>query len=1816
MCLLIKVGLGDNSGRKRARHQLAILMFALALAEPANALDPQKAISQFTHTAWSAKDGIPGPVRAIAQTADGYLWLGTEAGLYRFDGLRFVPWESSYDERLPGSSIWSLSTARDGSLWIGFGSNGISQLRDGHLQSYSPSEGVPGSGVMSIVEDASGSIWAGGQYGFSKFEGGKWRRIGAESGYPAPGAQALFIDHRGTLWAATDGLNFGLSENPIRRNTILTLGANDQRFTETGQAVGMIWMMTSAPDGEVWMADTSGRAVRPVRGSTDSKTDIPLGDEPLCLLFDNNKSLWVGLIESGLRRIPDLAQSESSALDHFQASDGLSGGLVYSTFKDREGNIWFGTASGLDRFRENKVTPFSAREGLDPDQQIALTSTADGSVWIISYTRDSVRRFYQGRFVTSKLPAYSASDSTRILSLSANGNSVLVGGNFKLAKEADGKFSFVHNLDIETGTNVEAIAHDATGGLWVAVTGWWRAAPDNVAKILRFRNGEWIDFSASASLPKYHCRAIYGDRQGRVWLGFENGEVAVYESDKFRVYSANDGLPSGRIFAITSDRAGNVWIGGEGGLSRFDQGRFVTVTKENGLPGYSVSAIVEDEDGSLWLACALGIFRVSQRELDKALASSSYRMEGMIIGGTDGLRGLPRQREPFPTATRATDGRLWFATTGGVAVIDPRQLPKNLLPPPVTIESVKADDRLIAPAAGIRLRPNTKEVEFEYAALSLMDPERVQFRYKLEGYEDDWQGPVSTRQVRYTNLPPGTYRFRVIASNNDGVWNETGASWDFSLAPAFYQTVWFRAAAIAVTLLWLFALFQVRLRRIKRHNAELRQENSERKRAEDALQQTRAYMTASESLSVTGSFSWKVATGEISWSDEVFRIYEWDPSIKPTPERVRERIHPDDLDSFDQTVERAAREAKDLEYEHRIVMPDGTIKHLEILSHAVKDKSGEVVASVGAVKDVTERKRAEALLTGEKRLLEMIATGVALNEILNALCLIIQEQRSGTLASVLLLSSDGIHLDSAAGPNLPEGWIRQMASLAIGPCAGSCGTAAYRGLAVIVSDIETDPLWDVPEHRAAALSYGLRASWSNPILSSEGKVLGTFCMYYRETKSPSPDDLELIELATYLARVAIERDRAEEALRRSEGFLADGQRISHTGSWSWNVSSEKVAWSEEHFRIFGFDPEKTEPSFQLFLETIHPEDRPLIEQGLDEAVRGKSGFDLEFRIALADGSIKNVQGVGRPVLMHSGDLSHYVGTTVDITARKHAEALLAGEKRLLEMVARDDSLTHILDALCRLVEELSSGARSSILLLDPNGNRLRHGAAPSLPKAYVDAIDGSLIGPSAGSCGTAAYRAQPVIVSDIATDPLWTDYRDVALPHGLRACWSSPILSSEDKVLGTFAIYYREPRTPTPQQLEIIEQITHLASIALERKRAEGALRASEQVARGQVEALIQSLDILATAPPPEKFIGQMLSTIGRLLNAQSVILWLWDETTDSVVFHAGAHGTNLVPVEQAHPFVKDGLSWKDNPGLQEMFFTGVPAACEDIENDPRISKALRDYFRSTGTRKFLTIPTLVGGQVKGFIGIRHGDRAPYRPEEIELAQALAHQAMFAIQLNQSAEQSRLAAVLDERNRMARDIHDTLAQGLTGVIVQLQAAEDATSKGYKKDATSHLKSARDLARAGLNEARRSVRALRPQALEEATFWQALQTTIKNATVGTDLHAKFQLRGRMRELPPLVQENLLHIGQEALTNTLKYAHATLFEARLSFNAAEVRLELHDNGVGFKPNGHHDGFGLTGMQERVTQIGGELSVTSARGKGTKIVVTSPHTQEGLS
>jgi len=733
-----------------------------------------------------------------------------------------------------------------------------------------------------------------------------------------------------------------------------------------------------------------------------------------------------------------------------------------------------------------------------------------------------------------------------------------------------------------------------------------------------------------------------------------------------------------------------------------------------------------------------------------------------------------------------------------------------------------------------------------------------------------------------------------------------------------------------------------------------------------------------------------------------------------------------------------------LRFEREFLRGNGDVVPVEVSYSALRGRYYQAI-----IRDISQRKRREALLAGENRLLGMVAKGDSLADILDSLCLLVEQQSSDVLASILLMDPNGKQLRHGGAPNLPKAYTKAIDGAFIGPSVGSCGTAAFRAEQVIVSDIATDPLW--ADFRELALAHSLRACWSTPIFSSEGKVIGTFAMYYREPRSPTPGEQDTIKHITHLAGVAIQRKLAETARRESEAYLAEAQRLSHTGSWAWAPATGEIRyWSEETYRVLGFDPDAGPPRFDTFLQRLYSEDQNRVKELFENAVREKADFETDYRIVHPSSAIRNIHSVGHPVCDEAGHFVEFVGTVIDVT----------------------------------------------------------------------------------------------------------------------------------------------------------------------ESKRSEEALRASEQLARGQVEALAQSLDVLTTAPEPEKFIGQMLNTIGRLLNAQGVTLWLFDESTDSFIWRLMSDGGKLVPLDPEHPIMHDPSFWKQNSAIQELLFTGGPVICEDVETDPRVTGAWRDYLKRRGAKRFLAVPLLIGGQVRGFIGVRHSDRAAYRPEEIELTQALAHQVMLALQLNDFAEQGQRAAVFEERNRMARDIHDTLAQGFTGVIVQLEAAEDAISCGSRKEADNHLHRAGELARRSLSEARRSVHALRPQALQEHNFWDALKGMIKNTTVGTALHTRFAAQGKPPELPQAWQENLLHIGQEALTNTLKYAHAHNFVTRLSYKARELRLELRDDGDGFKVKEGHDGVGLAGMRERVEQMRGELKITSARGKGTTITVILPYNEESMS
>lgn len=554
---------------------------------------------------------------------------------------------------------------------------------------------------------------------------------------------------------------------------------------------------------------------------------------------------------------------------------------------------------------------------------------------------------------------------------------------------------------------------------------------------------------------------------------------------------------------------------------------------------------------------------------------------------------------------------------------------------------------------------------------------------------------------------------------------------------------------------------------------------------------------------------------------------------------------------------------------------------------------------------------------------------------------------------------------------------------------------------------------------------------------------------------------------------------------------------------------------------------------------------------------------------------------------------------------QQAETLLQGEQRLTEKIARGDALQDILEEACKLTERALDGAIAIIMLLDVN--RLRRGAAPSLPK-YVAEVDGFEIDPKIGTCSAAAARKERVITSDITKDPNWAGYLDLAAKHRLRAGWATPILSSGDAVLGTFALYWRYPGSPGSRHLQIIDQIVRLLALAIQRKDAAQALRASEKLARSQSEALTQTLAALARETDPSRATEHVLRTVTAQLDAHSCSVWLLDPVSGLMGFEfALEDGQFKTKTESAIAAVSPSAPPNAIYPWAEISRTGRPCVIEDIRQGEGFP--WRQRLLALGVVTVLVVPMMIAGKMEGVIGVRFIRKRVFREEEQELAQVLANQAMLAFQLSRLSSQSRQAAIVEERNRVARDIHDTLAQGFTGVIAHLEAAGGAAVRKKTAKVSRHIEQAGELAREGLREARRSVQALRPLALEEKSLTAALRDLIERMTAGMPMKAELTLQGTPTGLPQEWESNLLHIGQESLANAIRHSQASKFDVLLVFGTSEIRLEVRDNGRGFDSAKTNGGFGVRGIKERVNGMGGQLTIQSAEGRGTMISIVLP-------
>jgi ligand-binding sensor domain-containing protein len=786
------------------RQTLLIGVLGALLCGAAPAQRHDRTIFQFQHTGWTVKEGAPSPVIDLAQTPDGYLWIATPQGLYRFDGIDFELYQPSSGQRFRSDYINSLRATPDGGLWIGLNYGGADFLKDGRITSYGESEGLPPGSVNAFALDMDGTVWAATNGGLARFDGSGWQRIGLDRGYSGKLAEALFVDREGTLWVASEDALF------------FEQGKRD--FRKCADHLGRTNSISESRDGALWLAELPNRdgtapAIRstpllPPEGSRALPRVFEI-DDVQSSFIDHSGSLWI-VSNNGVFRVPYPERLEKSGISriddrtaqHFSKKDGLTTDLILctSSIEDPEGDVWIGTARGLDRFRESKVVPITT----DPESPL-LVAGDQGDVW--TQLETSSHEFWVhlrgmkaiGSQPIKARPTAAYRDANGVIWLGGPG------GLWRLAMSRLVRYPLPDGIaPTNTLFEVQAITGDRAGRLWVSIVRHG---------VYRWANGVWTHFGNLQDLPRNTAVSLLTDSTGRIWFGYMGSQIAVLDGDHVKTFTARDGLEVVNIQTIY-EHAGHFWIGGEHGLAMLKDNHFQSLTPDGNSPFTGISGIAETATGDLWLNATPGIFRIPAAEIKRAIKQPSYHVNYELFDILDGLEGKAVQLRPLPTLVEGTDGRLWFSTFGSVVQIDPNHVLQNATAPSVFIRSVDSGGVVHSGPGAIALPPRSTNVHIEYTAPNLSVPERVRYRYRLEGSNREWQNAGTRREAFYTNLGPGHYRFTVIACNEDGVWNSMGAAIDFTIAPAWFQTIWFFGLCIAVILLLVFVIYRIRVRQI------------------------------------------------------------------------------------------------------------------------------------------------------------------------------------------------------------------------------------------------------------------------------------------------------------------------------------------------------------------------------------------------------------------------------------------------------------------------------------------------------------------------------------------------------------------------------------------------------------------------------------------------------------------------------------------------------------------------------------------------------------------------------------------------------------------------------------------------------------------------------------------------------------------------------------------------------------------------------------------------------------------------------------------
>ncbi len=774
----------------RLLSAVALLFFAKA----AVALQPDRAISQYAHRAWRIEDGLPNSVvRGIVQTDDGYLWIATYDGLARFNGDTFTRFDKTTLPGLRRDTILAFHKSRDGTLWIGTNGGGLGIYSQGTLRSYSVREGLPSDTVTAFGEMPDGTMWIGTSGGLCKYRGGKLERVSL-SGFAPAAAYTLAIEYTAeTLWVGTrgGGLIAFRDGKAVRAYTVADGLANDGVFSLRADRDGSLWIGTSK--GLNRMKD----------GLITKVSGIP-EDQLTSILRDSDGVLWIGAYSLGLFR-----SSDDQHFVNYSSVHGLLNNSVRTLFEDSEKNFWVGTNGGLERFTQGRFITVGAAEGLQDSYARSVFQDRAGDVWI--GTAHGLYRFGpdgKATIVTSKDGL--TNDYIFAIAQAPDG-AMWVGTPTGLNRIAEGH---VDRFDEKSGLvspSVRALFFDRDGVLWIGSDrglNWYRDG-----KIERPPLEGWDNL---------FVQAFAEDHEGGVWVGSDGRGLAHWSHGAFIRVTDRDGLPDTHVLSLVegSDRA--LWIGTDSaGLIRMKDGKFARFTTASGLQGDKVLQLLDDGK-RLWFGGGRGIWSVDHAEMDAFASGRIKSVHPTVFGYGDGMRSVQCNGSVYPSGFRTRDGRLWFPTVDGVATVWPdAPLHLNKRPPPLKIESVVVDGRTMVSPSELNIEPGTKQIEIHYAALTYSLPERVGFRYRLEGFDSDWVEAGNRRVAYYTNVPPGTYSFRVIAANSDGVWNRTGASLPLKLKPRFVQTIWFPILILILVLSTVWFIQQRRVYVMRKREQEL-----------------------------------------------------------------------------------------------------------------------------------------------------------------------------------------------------------------------------------------------------------------------------------------------------------------------------------------------------------------------------------------------------------------------------------------------------------------------------------------------------------------------------------------------------------------------------------------------------------------------------------------------------------------------------------------------------------------------------------------------------------------------------------------------------------------------------------------------------------------------------------------------------------------------------------------------------------------------------------------------------------------------------------